>query len=200
MIKDKTYPIINDVITIFKEKVFNPVYDILTKVMDKVTSFISGVIKDIKDVVYKIIESVNKLFGSLSENLYNAGTFISKYVFYIGFYSFTNLVDKLIPLSVPKTIKVNLVIVTILYFVFVYFTSQITTFVKTMMGTYYILFVLLISFIVLYFTFPKVDSIQMPQIPTETSIPTKIEKYTDDEEKEKIIEAFNNDDYYLINY
>jgi phage-related protein len=158
-IQEKVYNTVGEIINVIKTNVFDPVYNIILQITDKIVGVINSVIGKLKEIVLIILEKVNTLFNTLSDTLYATGTFIVKNIFYVSFYSFTNLIDKIIPLPVQKTVKVNFVLVTIAYILFLYSTSQVRSVVKEALAQYYILFLLLLSFLALYFLFPKKEEI-----------------------------------------
>ena len=158
-IQEKIYIPVSEIIGIIKKEVFDPIYNIILQNIDKIIGVANNIISKLKEIVLLIVEKTNTLFNTLSDTLYAAGTFIIKNIFYVFFYTFTNFVDKIIPLSVPKTVKVNFVLVTIVYILFLHYTSQVRAFVKEFLAQYYILFLLLGSFLALYFLFPKKEEI-----------------------------------------
>ena len=158
-IKDEIYITIEEAIEIIKTQVFDPVYTIILQIKDEIANVVTNIIDKLKEIVFVIVEKINTLFNTLSDTLYSTGMFIIKNIFYVSFYAFTNFIDKLIPLPVQKTVKVNFVLITFAYIIFLYYTSQIRAFIKEFLAQYYIVFLLLLSFLALYFLFPKREEV-----------------------------------------
>lgn len=106
------------VIIIITEKVITPVYNLLMTLKEQLMKQINNVIKIIQGFFEEILSKLQELFGRVAEVLYETGKVVVSSAGYFLFYNVASTVDK-IPLPVNVTAKMNIIILTIVFFVYI---------------------------------------------------------------------------------
>lgn len=106
------------VINIITEKVISPVYDLLMGLKNQLMKQINNVVKIIQGFFEEILSKLQELFGRVGEVLYETGKIVVNSAGYFLFYNVASSIDK-IPLPVNVTAKMNIIILTVVFFIYI---------------------------------------------------------------------------------
>jgi len=106
-----------------KDSLYNNIWLPIKNILEKTKDVVFKVYEEIKEIIFgvfkDILSDLTKLFGVITDVLYEVGGVLLKNIGYTIYYGLSKLIDIAIPLPVQKTVKINLVVfVVLLYLIF----------------------------------------------------------------------------------
>lgn len=97
------------IVNIIYDNIIKPTLDIIDGILEKIKTVIKNAVKTLTDTIDSLIKGLSNLYNKLADKIKEFADYTRKHIFYIIYFYYAKQCDWLVPFSISKTVKIQII-------------------------------------------------------------------------------------------